>query len=128
MLARVLKSDATTDAVCEEIGRTKSNHCIRELRTIRDEGQSTEDDLLNRRKDLSMRLVRSGSGLLQVGDEALTDFNGEGWTLVTITARKENTTSQSGVCYQVSPMLKGSDDRSWYDAAWFTPCPARLLG
>jgi len=61
---------------------------------------------------------------LQVGDEALTDFNGCGMTLVRIVERVEGTTSQSRICYRVAPPLKGGDARTLYDADWFEPAPA----
>ena len=35
---------------------------------------------------------------LEAGDEALTDFNGRGLTLVMIVQRIEGTRSQSGIC------------------------------
>ena len=59
---------------------------------------------------------------LNAGDKAVTDFNGGGLTLVTITERIDDTRSQSGICYRVSPPLKGGDERSQYDADWFDPC------
>ena len=65
---------------------------------------------------------------LKEGDEALTDFNGRGMTLVRIVARIEGTSSQSRICYRVSPPLKGGDARTQYDADWFEPCPPDLLG
>ena len=57
---------------------------------------------------------------LQVGDCTTTDFNGAGTiTQVTITARKENSGSQSGIMYQVSPRLKNSLPDAWFDSDWF---------
>jgi hypothetical protein len=64
---------------------------------------------------------------LQVGDDALTDFNGRGITLVRITERHENTRSQSGICFCVNPMLKGGHAYSLYDADWFEPAPKDML-
>ena len=64
---------------------------------------------------------------LKAGDEALTDFNGRGLTLVLITERIEGARSQSGICYRVSPPLKGGDEQSRYDADWFDPAPESLL-
>ncbi len=64
---------------------------------------------------------------LKPGDEALTDFNGRGMTLVRIIDRVEGLQSQSRICYRVAPSLKGGDGSTLYDAAWFEPAPARLL-
>lgn len=64
---------------------------------------------------------------LKAGDEALTDFNGRGLTLVRITERIEGTRSQSGICYRVSPSLKAGDESTRYDADWFDPAPEQLL-
>ena len=64
--------------------------------------------------------------LLKVGDKALTDFNGKGMTVVTITSRHEGTRSQSGICYKVDPPLKGGSEESLYDADWFQPLPEGL--
>ena len=64
---------------------------------------------------------------LQVGDEALTDFNGPGGlTLVKIVERFTNTKSQSGVCFRVRPLLKNCDELSRFDADWFMPAPCKL--
>ena len=63
---------------------------------------------------------------LQVGDEAMTDYNGNGFTQVTITARVDahgRGFSQSGILFQVSPLLRNGDSRTWYDADWFEPVP-----
>ena len=65
---------------------------------------------------------------LKAGDEALTDFNGRGLTLVRIVERIEGVNSQSRICFRVSPPLRGGDARSMYDADWFEPCPRDLLG
>ncbi len=64
---------------------------------------------------------------LKAGDDALTDFNGNGLTLVRIVQRIEGTRSQSGICYRVMPPLKGGDESTQYDADWFEPAPANLL-
>lgn len=56
---------------------------------------------------------------LQIGDKAFTDFNGDGFVEVTITRRFENTASQSGICYAVSPALLNNDDNTQFDADWF---------
>ena len=64
---------------------------------------------------------------LKAGDEALTDFNGRGLTLVRITERIEGTRSQSGILYRVAPSLKAGDEMTLYDADWFDPAPAKLL-
>lgn len=65
--------------------------------------------------------------LLQEGDEALTDFNGHGLTLVRIVERIEGTTSQSRICYRVDPPLKGGNRLTQYDADWFEPAPKNFL-
>lgn len=72
-------------------------------------------------------MSKAGRLLLKAGDDALTDFNGRGLTLVKITERIESTRSQSGVCYRVAPSLKGGDAMTIYDADWFDPAPAALL-
>ena len=64
---------------------------------------------------------------LREGDEALTDFNGRGMTLVRIVERIENAASQSRICFRVDPPLKGGDRLTQYDADWFEPAPATLL-
>ena len=64
---------------------------------------------------------------MNVGDEALTDFNGRGLTLVRITERIEGTRSQSGILYRVAPSLKAGDAMTQYDADWFDPAPAPTL-
>ena len=60
---------------------------------------------------------------LEVGDYALTDFNGGGvMTKVEIVERKEvNSGSQSGVLFKVKPILRNGSEDSWYDADWFSP-------
>lgn len=64
---------------------------------------------------------------LKAGDEALTDFNGHGLTLVRITERIDGARSQSGILYRVAPSLKAGDAMTLYDADWFDPAPDRLL-
>lgn len=64
---------------------------------------------------------------LQVGDEALTDFNGKGLTLVQIVERITDAASQSRIMFRVSPPLNGGNKFSWYDADWFEPAPKNLL-
>ena len=58
---------------------------------------------------------------MKVGDEALTDFNGNGMVRVTISGRRDNAQSQSRVMYRVWPPLKGGNNETWYDADWFEP-------
>ena len=66
---------------------------------------------------------------LQVGDEALTDFNGHGgMTLVKIVERFEEANSQSRICFRVWPLLKNCDATAKLDADWFEPVPAKFLG
>jgi hypothetical protein len=74
-----------------------------------------------------MGTVSKAGRQLKAGDEALTDFNGRGLTLVKIVDRAEGRNSQSGICYRVTPNLKGCDKQSWIDADWFDPAPAALL-
>ena len=65
---------------------------------------------------------------LQVGDEALTDFNGPGGlTLVKIVERFTETKSQSGICFRVRPLLKNCDEFSRLDADWFEPVTCKFL-
>lgn len=63
---------------------------------------------------------------LQVGDEAVTDYN-PGITVVRIVDRIEGTKSQSGICFRVVPPLEKYDPRAQYDADWFEPAPRNLL-
>ena len=67
---------------------------------------------------------------LQVGDYALTDFNGRGMTRVMITARDIHSQSQSGTRYRVTPPLRGCEPDAWFDADWFEqePQPAAKEG
>ena len=63
---------------------------------------------------------------LQVGDKALTDYNGDGLTIVTIVEREDTRKhghSQSGILFRVYPFLKHGTLKSWYDADWFEPVP-----
>ena len=62
--------------------------------------------------------------LLQPGDEALTDFNGNGMTQVKIVSRVDNSKSQSGVMFQVKPSLKNNLPDAWIDSEWFEPVSA----
>ena len=57
---------------------------------------------------------------LQPGDKALTEYNGRGTDIVTITNRKEGI-SQSNVMFRVSPSLRNCGPHDWIDAAWFRP-------
>ncbi len=72
--------------------------------------------------------VSAAGRKLKPGDEALTDYNGRGMTRVRIVERIEGATSQSRICYRVSPPLKGGDSSSEYDADWFEPCLPDFLG
>lgn len=63
---------------------------------------------------------------LQVGDEALTDYNGP-LARVRIIERDDqrlNGHSQSGVMFRVTPNLRNGNGASWYDADWFEPANA----
>ena len=64
---------------------------------------------------------------LQVGDEALTDYNGPGpLARVTIIERDDKRLhghSQSGIMFRVTPSLRNGNGASWYDADWFEPAP-----
>ena len=72
--------------------------------------------------------MSKASRKLQVGDDALTDFNGPGGlTLVNIVERFTETNSQSGICFRVRPLLKNCDKFARLDADWFTPVPRNLL-
>jgi len=59
---------------------------------------------------------------LNVGDDALTDYNGNGITRVTIVESKHRC-SHGKLLFRVSPPLKGGTSWSWYDADWFRPAP-----
>ena len=55
-----------------------------------------------------------------IGDVAATDYNGPGTiTRVQIIGRSNNHQSQSGICYQVTPLLKNCSPGAWIDADWF---------
>ena len=64
---------------------------------------------------------------LQIGDEALTDYNGPGPLVkVRIIDRDCLRTyghSQSGILFRVAPPLRNGTSASWYDADWFEPMP-----
>jgi len=70
---------------------------------------------------------------LQIGDCALTDYNGPGpLTKVMIIDRDDSRRhghSQSGIMFRVSPVLRNGDGMTWYDADWFEPVPnAQVTG
>lgn len=64
---------------------------------------------------------------LQVGDEALTDYNGPSplarVTIIERDDRRLNGHSQSGIMFRVTPLLRNGNGASWYDADWFEPAP-----
>lgn len=63
---------------------------------------------------------------LQIGDDALTDFNGKELTKVKIIDKdcsRKHGHSQSGTMFRVSPPLKHGSISTWYDADWFMPTP-----
>ena len=61
---------------------------------------------------------------LQIGDKAVTDWNGLGTiTHVEILNRVEGYSSQSKIAFQVSPRLKNCSGNAWIDADWFEPAP-----
>jgi len=64
---------------------------------------------------------------LQAGDEALTDYNGQGPLVrVRIIERDDKRLhghSQSGIMFRVTPSLRNGSSASWYDADWFEPVP-----
>lgn len=64
---------------------------------------------------------------LQVGDEALTDYNGNGLALVRITERFDGQRCQGGILFRVAPLLKGGTSSSLYSCDWFHAVPADLL-
>ena len=72
--------------------------------------------------------MSKASRKLQVGDDALTDFNGPGGlTLVKIVERFTEANSQSRICFRVWPLLKNCDESSKLDADWFEPVTCKLL-
>ena len=62
---------------------------------------------------------------LQVGDEALTDYNGNGLTLVRITERLEGQQCQGGILFRVTGLLKGGASDSLYSCDWFRAAPSQ---
>jgi hypothetical protein len=79
----------------------------------------------DRRRDATLPGWRTAHEMLP-GDAALTDYEcgygvGGGLKTVTITARVEDPTSQSGAMFQVAPALKNNSEDAWFDAAWFAP-------
>ncbi len=85
-------------------------------------GQRLERD---RKRDGTMPGWRTARDL-QPGDTATTDYEcgyGVGGALktVTVTARRDDRTSQSGVMLQVTPPLKNNPPDAWFDADWFSP-------
>lgn len=64
---------------------------------------------------------------LQVGDEAWTDYSGQGLTLVRITGRREGQTSQSRVTLTCEPRPRGMRSGDWIDSHWFDPAPDGVL-
>lgn len=81
-----------------------------------------------RREDAESSDCMSKAGrMLKPGDDAVTDYNGKGMTLVRIVDRLENTASQSRICFRVTPTLKNGTSESLYDADWFEPAPRDLL-
>lgn len=73
--------------------------------------------------------MSAASRLLNVGDYALTDYNnttGQRLTsgldrvqIIAVDRERRNGHSQSGVQFQVRPLLKGGTPKSWYCADWF---------
>ena len=74
----------------------------------------------------------AASRQLDVGDWAVTDYNTRGgWPMrnapmvevqiVAVDRHRTHGHSQSGVMFQVRPMLKNGTAESWYDADWFEP-------
>lgn len=68
----------------------------------------------------------SNGRLLNVGDEAMTDFKG-GWTLVKIISKQTGAASQTGVRFQVHPPLNKYTPMTWYDSDWFEPVSGNLI-
>lgn len=62
---------------------------------------------------------------MQVGDCALTDFNGpsslEKVRIVERDDKRQHWHSQSGIMFLVTPALRNGTNDSWYDADWFEP-------
>ena len=63
--------------------------------------------------------------LLNVGDYALTDYNGPGplfkVQIIERDDKRKNGNSQSGIMFRVYPLLRNGTGASWYDADWFEP-------
>jgi hypothetical protein len=66
---------------------------------------------------------------LWIGDWAVTDFNNAGGRpgplarvqIVAVDRNRLHGHSQSGVMFQVRPLLKHGTPNSWYCADWFEP-------
>jgi hypothetical protein len=69
--------------------------------------------------------VSQASRLLGVGDWCLTDYNGPGplvrTQIVAVDRSRLHGHSQSGVMFQVRPLLKHGTVQTWYCADWFEP-------
>jgi hypothetical protein len=69
---------------------------------------------------------------LQPGDAATTDCE-RGYGVdgrlktVTVTARREDCASQSGVMLRVTPTLKNNPPDEWFAAQWFAPVPTNVM-
>lgn len=66
---------------------------------------------------------------LQIGDEALTDYNGPGRLekvrIIDRDDKRQHGHCQSGIMFRVAPNLRNGSNESWYDADWFEPAPRR---
>ena len=65
--------------------------------------------------------MSADSRKLNVGDFALTDYNGRPLKRVQIIERIDNVNSGSRTMFRVQPPLRNGTAQSWYDADWFEP-------
>lgn len=66
--------------------------------------------------------MNSGRGL-QVGDWATTDYEGRSKVKSVQIIGRNMQPSQTGVCFQVTPCLRGCEPDDWLDSLWFEPIP-----
>lgn len=62
---------------------------------------------------------------LEIGDFAITDYNGSGGTtvvqIIDVDRDRMHGQSQSGILFRVLPLLRYGSTDTWYCADWFEP-------